>query len=44
MTPFFFELRLDQSNRPGVLSNHLKTVIDFLNYFCYNKYIKRKVV
>ena len=44
MTPFFFELRLDQSNRPGVLSNHLKAVIDFLNYFCYNNIIKRKEI
>lgn len=44
MTPFFFELRLDWSNHPGVLSNHLKAVIDFLNYFCYNNIIKRKEI
>ena len=44
MTLFFFELRLDLSNRPGVLSNHLKAVIDFLNYFCYNNIIKRKEI
>ena len=44
MTLFFFELRLDWSNRPGALSNHLKAIIDFLNYFCYNNIIKRKEI
>ena len=31
------------SNCPGILSRHLKSLFDFLDYFCYNKFIKRKV-
>lgn len=42
MTLFFFELRLDQSNRPGILSRHLnfKKAIDLFNKKYYNNIIK----
>ena len=33
---------LNPSNRPGALNRHLNSLFDFLDYFCYNKFIKRK--